>query len=130
MSSFRQGPIYEPDAGDGEMVTSAAVSALKVAGFGPGDMVLNALSYHLVPAGLLLDKALVAAGCTVIPGGTGGSELQLKMASDFNATGYVGTASYLMSLIKKVEEAGGNFKEDYQIKKALVSAEPLAPRSA
>ena len=32
-----------------------------------------------------------------------------------------------MSLIKKVEEAGGNFKEDYQLKKALVSAEPLPP---
>ena len=86
---FSPGPIYEPDAGDGADLNAAAVSALKVAGFGPGDMVLNALSYHLVPAGLLLDAALVSAGCTVIPGGTGGSDLQLKMVADFKATGYV-----------------------------------------
>ena len=45
-------------------------------------MVLNTWSYHLVPAGLLLDDAIAACGATVIPAGTGGAEAQAQMVID------------------------------------------------
>jgi phenylacetate-CoA ligase len=69
--------------------------------------------------------ALAKYGCTVIPGGTGSSDLQLKMAVDLKATGYTGTGSFLMSLIKKAQEAGLNFGQQFRINKAILSAEPL-----
>ena len=64
------GPINEPQLrhdSDGHGFGTAFAAA----GLGPGDRVLNTWSYHLVPAGLLLDEGLRAAGATVIPAGTG-----------------------------------------------------------
>ncbi len=119
------GPIYEPDAGDDKIQRQTSQVALSRSGFEPGDVVINALSYHLVPAGMLLDVALTDMGCPVLPAGVGNSELQVKLMADFKVTGYVGTPSYLMNLIKKAEEAGANFKEDFALSKALVTAEPL-----
>jgi phenylacetate-CoA ligase len=121
------GPIYEVDAGDDDTVHRMARFALEKGGFVPGDTVLNTLSYHLVPAGLLLDEALVSLGCTVIPGGVGNSELQLKLLADLGATGYVGTPSFLMHLIEKAEERGARFRDHFRVEKALVTAEPLPP---
>jgi len=119
------GPIYEPDAEEDSIQSQVVQMALKKCGFVPGDIVLNALSYHLTPAGLMLDKALAAYGCTVLPTGIGNTELQVKLMHDLKATAYVGTPSFLMSLIHKAEEAGYDFKKDFQLSKALVSAEPL-----
>jgi phenylacetate-CoA ligase len=49
------------------------------------------------------------------------------MARDLNATGYIGTPSYLMSLIQRVEESGLDFRRDFKIRKAMTTAEPLPP---
>ena len=126
---FSPGPLYEPEGGpdDNPLLGQNAQAVLRQIGFGPGDIVINCLSYHLVPAGLHLDQALTALGCTVLPAGVGNSDLQLKMMADFGVTGFVGTPSYLMSLIDKAEEGGGAFNDRYRLEKALVSAEPLPP---
>jgi len=124
---FSPGPLYEPDAGDETGLNDMAQYCLRQSGFAPGDVVLNTLSYHLVPAGSLLDAALVGIGCTVIPGGVGNSDLQLKMMADLNVTAYVGTPSFLMSLIQKAEGMGLEFKRHFKLKKAFVTAEPLSP---
>lgn len=121
------GPIYEVDAGDDDTLLRMAQLALQKGGFAPGDTVLNTLSYHLVPAGLLLDEALVRLGCTVIPGGVGNSELQLKLLADLGATGYAGTPSFLMQLIEKAEAGGARFRDHFRLQKAFVTAEPLPP---
>jgi phenylacetate-CoA ligase len=121
------GPIYEVDAGDDDTLERMAQLALEKAGFVKGDTVLNTLSYHLVPAGLLLDQALVDLGCTVAPSGVGNSELQLKLMADLGVTGYVGTPSFLMSLIEKAEQRGDRFRDTFRLKKAFVTAEPLPP---
>lgn len=122
---FSPGPLYEPDAGDDAAWVDMALLALKKSGFTADDVVLNTLSYHLVPAGLLLDRALVALGCTVVPSGVGNSDLQVKMMAELGVSGYVGTPSFLMMLIKKVEEMGLDFKSSFKLNKALVTAEPL-----
>jgi phenylacetate-CoA ligase len=124
---FSPGPLYEPDSGDDPSLAAMAQLCLEQTGFQPGDVVINTLSYHLVPAGLLLDQALVSLGCTVVPGGVGNSDLQLKMMADLGVTGYVGAPSFLMSLIQKAEENGLSFKDNFKLRKALVTAEPLPP---
>ncbi|MBE2199938.1 MAG: AMP-binding protein [Anaerolinea sp.] len=124
---FSPGPLYEPDNGDDPSLLRMTQLCLQQTGFQAGDVVLNALSYHLVPAGLLLDQALVGLGCTVVPGGVGNSDLQLKMMADLGVTGYVGTPSFLMSLIQKAEENGRPFSEHFKLRRALVTAEPLPP---
>jgi phenylacetate-CoA ligase len=121
------GPIYEVDAGEDDTLLRMAQLALERSGFAAGDTVLNTLSYHLVPAGLLLDQALVRTGCTVVPGGTSNSEVQLKLLADLQVNGYVGTPSFLMSLIQKAEERGMPFRDHFCLEKALVTAEPLPP---
>ncbi len=122
---FSPGPLYEPDASQHDPTHIPMIQeALRQSGFVPGDVTLNTLSYHLVPAGLMLDEALTDMGCTVIPGGVGNSDLQTTMMKELGITGYVGTPSFLMKLIKKTEEMGMVW-DDFKLSKALVTAEPL-----
>lgn len=124
---FSPGPLYEPLPDEDDSAWEVARLSLQHAGFAAGDVVLNSLSYHLVPAGLLFDRALSRLGCTVVPGGTGNSDLQLKMMKDLSCTGYVGTPSFLMSLINKAGEAGLDFSEAFSLRNVIVTAEPLPP---
>ena len=121
------GPLYEPDAGADEAQMATVKLVLQRIGFGSGDVVLNTLSYHLVPVGLTFDRALTELGCTVLPTGVGNTALQVKFMADFGVTGYVGTPSFLLNLIKKTAAGGADFKADFALSKALVTAEPLPP---
>jgi len=73
-------------------------------GFRPGDIVIQTLAYHLVPAGLEIDEGLQLVGCVVVPTGTGNTETQIEIAKTVGATGFVGTPSFLMTLLKRAEE--------------------------
>ena len=123
---FSPGPLYEPSAGE-----SAAMDTVRdvfaITGFTAGDVVINTFSYHLVPTGLALDQVLTQIGVTVIPAGVGNADLQIKMMLDLGVTGYIGTPSWLMALIEKAEERGLDFRGQFSLRKALVSAEPLPP---
>ena len=121
------GPLYEPSPNPNDPEWDHAAAIMRQCGFVPGDVVLMSLSYHLVPAGYLFDTALVKLGCLVLPAGTSSSDLQLKLARDLGATGYIGTPSFLMSLIQKAEEMGLDFRRDFKLRQATVSAEPLPP---
>ncbi len=120
------GPLYEPHAGESAVMDTVR-EMFGIAGFVPGDMVLNTFGYHLIPTGLALDQAFREMGATVIPAGVGNADLQVKMMRDLKAAGYVGTPSWLMALIQKAEESGLDFRADFALEKALVSAEPLPP---
>lgn len=120
---FSPGPIYEPAPNPQEANVGNAVAAIKQSGFQPGEIVLNCFSYHLVPAGFAFDAALTHLGCTVVPGGIGNSDLQIKMALDMKIRGYAGTPSFLLSLLTKAQEQGTPLSIDH----AIVSAEPLLP---
>jgi phenylacetate-CoA ligase len=118
------GPLYEPDAGESAALDSIR-NMLAIAGFVPGDRVLNCFGYHYIPTGVMVDKTLMELGITVIPAGVGNSGLQIKMMKDLKVTGYLGTPSWLMALLQEIKKAGLDFNEDYELKKVLVSAEPL-----
>ncbi|HEX4803932.1 MAG TPA: AMP-binding protein [Myxococcaceae bacterium] len=113
------GPNYvpEPQRADFWRFRFAFASA----GFRAGDIVQNTLSYHLSPGGLMMDAGLRSLGCVVIPAGVGQTDLQIRVAADVGVTGYVGTPSFLYTLLTKAKEAGRPLK----IKSALVTAEML-----
>ena len=115
------GPIYDPESQTPDYWRWA--SALRLNGFQPGDVVLNAFSYHLTPAGAMFEEGLRAVGCTVIPGGVGNQEQQVTAMQTLGASGYVGLPSYLKALLDKAEAMGLELK----LKKAFVTAEPLPP---
>ncbi|MGE0259704.1 MAG: phenylacetate--CoA ligase family protein [Alphaproteobacteria bacterium] len=120
------GPIYEPEARRPDFFRMAR--ALYAAGIRPGDLVHNTFSYHLTPAGAMVESAALALGCPVIPAGTGQTEQQLRTIADLRPVAYVGTPSFLKILLDRAaaEDVGIG-----SIKNALVGAEafPAAVRA-
>jgi phenylacetate-CoA ligase len=96
------GPIYDPQ-GRGDDFWRFR-HGLAAAGFRPGDVALVSASYHLTPLGFMLDDAARALGCVTIPGGVGQTELQAKVAAYLRATAYIGTPSFLLTLLQKARE--------------------------
>lgn len=118
------GPVYEPHLSESDPIWARAYRA---AGFGPGDVVLNAFSYHLVAAGLTFHSGLRRVGATVVPSGASSAAIQVQLIRDLRVTGYTGTPSFLRAIIGKAEEEGLNFRKDFGVRKACFAAEPLHP---
>ncbi len=114
------GPIFEPMGP--EIGAWHAETCLYAGGFRPGDVVINTFLYHLVPAAHELDEALNVIGCAVVPTGVGNTDTQVTVARAVSATGYVGTPSFLMTILKRAEGLGGG-RLPFQV--AQVGAEPL-----
>jgi phenylacetate-coenzyme A ligase PaaK-like adenylate-forming protein len=114
------GPIYEPEGRRADYGRFAR--ALFAAGFRAGDLVHNTFSYHLTPAGAMVESAAESLGCPVIPAGTGQTEQQLRAIADLKPAGYVGTPSFLKILLDRAADQGIDISS---LKKALVSAEAL-----
>jgi len=117
------GPIYEPEIPDSQC--HACAKALYAAGFRKGDKVIVTVSFHMVPAGHSFAGGMEKLGITMIPTGIGNTELQLQTMRDLKVTGYAGTPSFLLALIRKAEELGYDFRRDFQLKCAVLGAEML-----
>src|SRR5664279_388177 len=119
------GPIYEPEGARPDYWRLAR--ALFAAGFRAGDLVHNCFSYHFTPAGSMLETGAHALGCTVFAGGTGQTEQQVHAIAELGADGYVGTPSYLRTIVEKADELGVKLPS---LRRALVSGEafPAAAR--
>lgn len=116
------GPIFEIDTAEKDYLRGAR--AMYAAGFRAGDIVHNTFSYHLTPAGLMMEAAARSLGCAVVPGGVGQTELQLDAIEAIRPGSYVGTPSFLKILLEKADDLG---KDISSIRKAFVSAEALPP---
>jgi len=112
------GPIYEFEARRPDFFRMAR--ALFAAGIRAGDLVHNTFSYHLTPAGAMLESAAQALGCPVIAAGTGQTEQQLRTIADLRPVAYVGTPSFLKILLDRAAEERIDIGS---INKALVGAE-------
>ena len=117
------GPIYEPFARRDRSPWRAETAAY-AGGFRPGDIVVNTFLYHLTPAAHLFDRGLAALGCTVVPTGPGNAEVQVKTIRDLGVTGYVGTPSFLIAILKHADEKGLG---PLPLEVAQVGAEALPP---
>lgn len=98
------GPIYEPEGQAADYWRFGR--ALFAAGFRAGDLVHNSFSYHLTPAGSMMETGAAAIGCTVFPGGVGNTELQLQAMVELRADAYAGTPSFLRIALEKADEGG------------------------
>lgn len=114
------GPIYDPEAMRQDYWRLAR--ALWAAGFRRGDVIHNCFSYHLTPAGSMLEMGAHAIGCPVVPAGTGNTELQVRAIADVRPAGYVGTPSFLKIIVEKAAETGADVSS---LKRALVSGEAV-----
>ncbi len=116
------GPLYEPEGVAGDFWRMAR--ALYAAGFRAGELAHCSFSFHLTPAGSMMETGALAIGCTVFAGGVGNTELQLQAIADLRPQGYIGTPSFLKILVEKATETGNNITS---INKALVSGEAFPP---
>ena len=116
------GPVVDPE-GQGKDWWRTGRS-LYAAGFRPGDLVLNGFSYHFTPAASMVEHGALAVGCTVVPGGTGQTEMQAAAIRDLRITRFGGTPSFLKLIVEKADE----LKIDVSsLNKAIVGAEYLPP---
>lgn len=116
------GPVYEP------LHTSTIHwfgRSFWAAGFRKADIVINTFTYHLSPAGILFHEGLRDCGATPIASGTGHTEMQIKTIQELKVTAFVGTPSYLLSLLGKAEEMGLDVKKDLNLKRAWFTGEML-----
>jgi phenylacetate-CoA ligase len=116
------GPIYEPEGAAADYWRFGR--ALFAAGLRAGDLVHNSFSYHLTPAGSMMESGAHAIGCTVFPGGVGNTELQLQAMAELRPEAYAGTPSFLRILLEKADEAG---LELPSLRKASVGGEAFPP---
>jgi phenylacetate-CoA ligase len=118
------GPIYDPTP---PRTYATSEKVFHTVGFRKGDIVINSLPYHLVPIGVAWDEAFNRLGITIIPAGPGNSELQTRIMYDLKVTGFIGMPSFLMTIIRRAEELGYNFKRDFSLRLAYLAGEMVPP---
>ena len=116
------GPIYDVQSLD-DSFNRRFQRSFYATGFRPGDLVVNCLSYHMVPSGHWVEQALTSFGATVIPMGVGNTELQVQVLQDMQATGWIGFCSFLMIILNKAEELGYDVRRDFSLRVACPHGE-------
>jgi len=116
------GPIYDPEGRGSDWWRTAR--GLFAGGFRAGDVVIDTFAYHFTPAGSMLESGALALGCTVVPAGTGQTEMQVAAIQDLRISGYMGTPSFLKLIVEKAHELKADISS---LKKAQVGAEYLPP---
>ena len=115
------GPIYDPGGVEDFWRMSRAMRA---AGFTKEDIVYNTFSYHLTPAGEMMEQGANYIGACVIPGGIGNTEQQLQAINNLKPSRYVGTPSFLKMILEKGKE---NNIDVSSLKTGLVGGEACPP---
>jgi phenylacetate-CoA ligase len=116
------GPIHDMEGRSADWWRTAR--GLFAGGFRGGDVVIDTFAYHFTPAGSMLESGAIALGCTVVPAGTGQTEMQVAAIQNLRIGGYMGTPSFLKVIVEKAFE----MKADIScLKKAQVGAEYLPP---
>ena len=116
------GPIFEGEGPEDDPWRFAR--AAWAAGARPGDVVHNSFSYHLTPAGMMVDTGCRAIGCAVFPGGVGNTEIQVQAIGRLRPNRYAGTPSFLKILLEKAREIGVDASS---LSSGLVGGEALPP---
>ena len=117
------GLIYQP--GEQEYRDTSWAEALCAVGFKPGDRVINAFNYHLWPFAFMLDESVKMINGTVVPTGVGNTLMQVKIMQGLKVNGFMGTPSFLITMVQRAEAMGLDLRKDILLEKALVGAEML-----
>ncbi|HUI25888.1 MAG TPA: hypothetical protein VL403_07360 [Candidatus Kryptonia bacterium] len=122
------GPIFIPRLPEERGGTPVLKEAIAAMGVLPGEVAHITLSYHIMPGGLRLHRAFEEAGCLVINGGTGASQLQVEVARAWRATVYAGTPSFLANLGDTAKQMGLDPRRDLKYRVGFSTAEALTPQ--
>jgi phenylacetate-CoA ligase len=115
------GPVFEP--GEWDYKDTRWAQAIFACGIRKGDVVLNTFNYHLTPLAFMLDESLKMLEASVIPVGPGNISMQINLMRQLEVTGYLGTPSFLMSIIEAAEGMRLDLKRDLHLGAAFVGAE-------
>jgi phenylacetate-CoA ligase len=115
------GPIYEYQSSKIKWFARSFYAA----GFRKDDIAVNTFTYHMSPAGILFQEGLRQCGATVVVMGTGNTDSLIKTMLDLRVTGFVGTPTFLMNVIKRIEEMGYDFNRQLAVNKAWFTGEML-----
>jgi len=121
------GPIFIPRLAEEHGGAPVLKDAIAAMGVQRGEVVHVTLSYHIMPGGLRLHRAFEDAGCLVINGGTGASQLQVEVARAWQATVYAGTPSFLARLGDTARQMGLDPRQDLHYRLGFSTAEALTP---
>ena len=121
------GPIYIPRTAAERGGTPVLRRALGTMGVRPGEVAHVTLSYHVMPGGLRLHRAFEEHGCIVFNGGTGSSELQLRIARELRASVYAGTPTFLANLLDVARQTGLDPRRDLHYRLGFSTAQTLTP---
>ncbi|MBU2608144.1 MAG: AMP-binding protein, partial [Chloroflexi bacterium] len=118
------GPAYEPHFAESIKWFAKSFYA---GGFRKGDIVINSFTYHMSPAGMVLHESLRACGATPIAMGTGNTDMQIQAMLHLKVNGFIGTPSFLMTIIKQAEQMRHDFCRDFNLQRAWFTGEMLPP---
>jgi phenylacetate-CoA ligase len=114
------GPIFDPEGRGQDWWRFAR--PLFAAGVRAGGLLQNCFSYHFTPAAFMVESGAARIGCSVIPAGTGQTEMQVQAMAALRPDTYVGTPSFLRIIIEKARETGADIGS---VRHALLGAEAL-----
>ena len=114
------GPIFDPEGRGADWWRFAR--PMFAAGVRAGGLLQNCFSYHFTPAAFMVESGAARIGCSVIPAGTGQTEMQVQAMAALRPDTYVGTPSFLRIIIEKARESGADIGS---LRQALVGAEAL-----
>ncbi len=114
------GPIFDPEGRGADWWRFAR--PMFAAGVRAGGLLQNCFSYHFTPAAFMVESGAARIGCSVIPAGTGQTEMQVQAMAALRPDTYVGTPSFLRIIIEKARESGADISS---VQHALVGAEAL-----
>ncbi len=116
------GPIFDPEGRSADWWRYAR--PFHAAGIRGGDLIQNCFSYHFTPAAFMVEGGAFRLGCTVVPAGSGQTEMQVQAIAALRPDAYAGTPSFLKIIIEKAEEMGADIGS---LQCAVVGAEALPP---
>jgi phenylacetate-CoA ligase len=117
------GPIYEFQPSSIQWFAKSFYAA----GFRRGDVAVNTFTYHMSPAGMLFHEGLRHCGVTVVVMGTGNTDALIKAMIDLKVNAFVGTPTFLMTVLKRAEEMGYHPGKELVLKKSWFTGEMLPP---
>jgi phenylacetate-CoA ligase len=115
------GPIYEPEGHGADYWRMAR--ACFAAGFRAGDLVHNSFSYHLTPAGSMMESGAHGAGLHRLSRRRRQHRAAAAGDAELRPDAYAGTPSFLRILLEKAAEPAWRCP----LTKALVSGEAFPP---
>jgi len=109
--------------GDVDIWADLMARCFACAGAKPGDIVHNAYGYGLFTGGLGAHYGAERLGCTVVPVSGGGTERQVTLINDFEASVLCATPSYALNIAEIAQKMGVDLKRS-SLRIGLFGAEP------